>query len=164
MENKVFKYLEDKLNFDCAMIINSYYVDLQRMDLLKAFRRVYPTEIELWKHINYDNSITTFNSRAILHNPETNVRIATIRMYSHYNIHHKCIYHMNQSMEKFLYVNGKQYRVCCNYLTKLNARSDPLCYQHQDKEMLFAQCKENGIIKAYKSWTKKKLIQALLKV
>ncbi len=163
MENKVFEYLEVNLNFDCALIINSYYADLLRKDIIKALKTLYPSEIEIWKHINYNNSITTFNSRLILHNSETNVCIATLRMYSYYHQHHTCCYHMNQSMEKFLYVNGKQYRVCCNYLTKLNKRSDPLCYPHQDKEFLLAQCAENGV-KAYKSWTKKKLIQALLKV
>ena len=163
MENKVFKLLEQELNFDCAMIINSYYADLLRKDVIKTFRILYPTEIEIWKHINFDGSMITMNSRSILHHPDTNVRIASVRSCSWYTRHTSCIYNLNQNIEKFLYINGKQYRVCTQYLTKLNAKSYVLCYAHQDKEHLLAQCKECGI-KAYKSWTRVKLIQALLKV
>lgn len=161
MESKVFQLLEKSLNFDCAMIINSFFQDLMRSDILKSMKSMYPNEIEVWKRVNWDNSVITHYSRLIMHHPLHPAKVSTIRTFTeHQNLVGP--YHMRDNLEKFLYINGKQYRICCQYITVMNRTPYVSEYKFLEKEKLLQCCKENDVT-AYRSWKKTRIIHALLK-
>lgn len=159
MENQTFEIILNKLNYDCAMIVNEYVQDLLRIDLIATFKLVYPFELELWKTLNL-NSATVFHSRLIMKNPLTNVRIAVIRSFYQYR---SPIGRHPYNIDKYLYVNNKQYRIATQFVTNLNKRSQVLDLDCYGKESLLNMCAANNV-KARKSWTKNKIITALLKI
>ena len=162
MDNQIYYMLQDYIPEDCILIINDYLKDLLRKKLNFAFRQVYPNELELWKESNIFNNRVNYCSRLIMHHPHLGRRfIAIIRTYRPHDMIER--YRYPNSIDKFLYIYNWQHRICTRPYECLNRKCHILLYSENDKNDLLFFCHENNL-KVFKSWTKKRLIQALLSV
>ena len=160
MNNKVFEFLVNHTNEDCANIILSFYQDLIRTHMNKVFKTVYPFKQEVWKESTWNNDGFKYFSRLIMHNPFVpSIRIAVVRSYLDQG---QSKYYQCHNIDKYMYIYNKQHRCCTNTLFAINKRSQFLHMMDQEKEVLLMSCQENKV-KAYKSWKKVKIVQALLK-
>ncbi len=161
MDNQIYKLLQDYLPEDCILIVNEYFKDFLRNELNFAYRQVYPYELELWKETNIFNNYINYCSRLIMYHPHLNRRfISVIRTYRPHDQSQR--YRYPHSIDKYLYVYNTQHRICTLPYSCINKKSHILEYDNHDKEGLLFMCRENNL-NVYKSWTKKRLIQALLK-
>jgi hypothetical protein len=167
MDQLTFELLTDCTNEDCANYINEFYKDLLRMDFVEIFKTAYPMPIEIYKervnygHLGYPDGYENIKSRLIMYNPINNMKIAVIRTLSCWD-NMKSRFHMTHNIDKYLYIGQKQYRICTNWVAPLNQRNPILDYGTMEKETLVSWCHINNV-KAYKSWKKSRIIQALIK-
>lgn len=143
------------------MIVNDYYRDLLRKDFNTVFKTLYPCEQEYWKNRNPYQGCISYFSRLIMNFPYYTAKIAVVRSYISYK-NCKSHLHMYQNIDKYLYVNNYQNRICTNIISAINRKNNYQDLQYKEKGQLLLDCTENGV-EAYKSWKKSRIIQALLK-
>jgi len=160
MDTFTYHILQNYLPEDCILIINDYFKDILRNELNIAFRKVYPNKLEIWKETNIYNNRINHCSRLLMHHPILNRQfISIVRTYRPHDMVER--YRYPHSIDKYLYIYNIQYRISTKEYHCLNRKCHILNYPEYDKNDLLFFCHENNL-KVFKSWTKKRLIQALL--
>jgi len=161
MDSQTFNLLDNFLPLDCLLIVNDYYRDLVRNDFNIVFKSLYPCEQEYWISRNFYQGCVTYYSRLIMRFPYYTAKLALVRSYIAYDDPRSQL-HMYQNIDKYLYVNNYQNRIFTNIISAINKKNNYQELQYKEKGHLLVECFDNGV-EAYKSWTKGRIIRALLK-
>ncbi len=162
MDNQIYFLLQDHLPEDCILIINDYCKDFLRNELNYAYRKVYPYEQEIWKESNIFNDRVNYCSRMMMHHPHLQRQfISVVRTYRPAELDKR--WRNPHQIDKYLYVYNIQHRIGTIPYWCLNKVNHILEYDKRSKTELQLLCFDNDV-RYYMSWTKKRLIQALLKI
>lgn len=162
MDNQTYALLQDYLPEDCILIINEYCKDFLRNELNFAFRQVYPYELEIWKESNVFNDRVNYCSRMMLYHPHLHRQfVSVVRTYRPVELDRK--WRDPHVIDKYLYVYNCQHRISTRPYWCLNKVNHILEYMNRSKTELQLLCFDNDV-RYYMSWSKKRLIQALLKI
>ena len=158
----IYEWLKIKLPIEIVDIIVDYYKQLLLADIRLSFKN-YISSYSITIEPHFNNS-TRCMSRRVTRNQHNNHLIIT--QYYHYNY--------NDNINRYQYHDGTDVHIQKSYQTsskrlhmqadggQMNRKRSWLRMNDWNKEELMSELKKNGQ-KCYKSWTKTKMIQALLK-
>lgn len=166
MDKATYDTIKYYLCDDMLDMINDYFKQLVLLDLNRTFRLVYPRPLKVWKELgNEKSSLTMVHpysnfqiriKRTLVRDPLYTNKFKNLqRIEKQFGVRGRSSWSNNQINQPWFGMQTRNYDC-------LNKRCHILDYAMKEKTELIFHAMECGV-KVYKSWTKRRLIEALIK-